>query len=461
VPFVYLPLGEFPRGARFYRYLHQYLQADDLICFSSTADRAVYERLVASSPAQVCVLPFGIDPAPYRQASLLRSITRRENGVAEEDPVFVVHGRFDPEKNVHAATALFGQLARHNRRCRLWLVSPSPADSPSPPGPRPLPAMPCGSYREVLIESLRGADAGLVWWWGGGSRDRLARIVAAADIGLNLTLNRDENFGFSTVEAMAAGLPVIGTDWGGLKDTIEDAVTGYRIPTVITSAGVAIDHYAAMRRAIHLIDDATARRRMGTAAVARVHERYLIEHCTDALLHQVRSLVGRTAVSRPHRWTPLGERLVQRYSTQAGAGPGPLPARMQPPEGPEDTAIVRQILRPYGTCDQDNEPDPRAVFMLASVLLRTNLARVTSGDPIYPVTLDLEHPAEAALYAVLEARGYVTYEHLITLAQAGPGEAAAALGRLLAAGVVVQSRDGAEMRLNTGDEDYVGSWNSR
>jgi hypothetical protein len=62
---------------------------------------------------------------------------------------------------------------------------------------------------------------------------------------------------------------------------------------------------------------------------------------------------------------------------------------------------------------------------------------------------------------VLEARGYVTYEHLITLAQAGPGEAAAALGRLLAAGVVVQSRDGAEMRLNTGDEDYVGSWNSR
>lgn len=52
-----------------------------------------------------------------------------------------------------------------------------------------------------------------------------AEMICLADIGINLTTLISENFGYTPVEMQACGLPVIGTDWGGLKDTIVDNVT--------------------------------------------------------------------------------------------------------------------------------------------------------------------------------------------------------------------------------------------
>ena len=36
---------------------------------------------------------------------------------------------------------------------------------------------------------------------------------------------------------MAAGLPVVVTDWDGFRDTVEDGVTGFRIPTLMGGNG--------------------------------------------------------------------------------------------------------------------------------------------------------------------------------------------------------------------------------
>jgi glycosyltransferase involved in cell wall biosynthesis len=55
----------------------------------------------------------------------------------------------------------------------------------------------------------------------------------AADVFTLLSENIQESFGLAPVEALAAGLPVVGTDWDGLKDTILHGVTGFRVPTTI------------------------------------------------------------------------------------------------------------------------------------------------------------------------------------------------------------------------------------
>lgn len=52
-----------------------------------------------------------------------------------------------------------------------------------------------------------------------------------SDINLNLTTNKDENFGLSVVEAMSQGAPVVCTDWGGLKDHIINGYNGYKVHT--------------------------------------------------------------------------------------------------------------------------------------------------------------------------------------------------------------------------------------
>src|ERR1700712_3132636 len=122
IPFIYLPLGEFPRGAWCYRHIYRYLGPQDLICFSSTADQQVYRRLVETSPPRDCVVPFGIDRSEFCRARLDRAATRQALGVAEGDRVLVVHGRIDPEKNIPLVVDLFTELAEHDPRLRLWLV---------------------------------------------------------------------------------------------------------------------------------------------------------------------------------------------------------------------------------------------------------------------------------------------------------------------------------------------------
>ena len=59
---------------------------------------------------------------------------------------------------------------------------------------------------------------------------RKADLLAAADVFASPVDNHQETFGISVVEAMAAGLPVVASDWDGYKDLVEDGTTGFLVP---------------------------------------------------------------------------------------------------------------------------------------------------------------------------------------------------------------------------------------
>ena len=61
---------------------------------------------------------------------------------------------------------------------------------------------------------------------------------AAGDIFISLSDSIQETFGLTPIEAMAAGLPVVVSDWNGYKDTVRDGVDGFRIPTWTPPPGV-------------------------------------------------------------------------------------------------------------------------------------------------------------------------------------------------------------------------------
>jgi hypothetical protein len=56
-----------------------------------------------------------------------------------------------------------------------------------------------------------------------------------------LSDNIQETFGIVPIEAMAAGIPVVVSDWDGYKDTVRHGVDGFRIPTLMPEAGLATD----------------------------------------------------------------------------------------------------------------------------------------------------------------------------------------------------------------------------
>ena len=56
-------------------------------------------------------------------------------------------------------------------------------------------------------------------------------VRSASDVFLSLVDSTQETFGLTPIEAMASGLPVVGSDWNGYKDTIEHGKTGFLVPT--------------------------------------------------------------------------------------------------------------------------------------------------------------------------------------------------------------------------------------
>ena len=64
---------------------------------------------------------------------------------------------------------------------------------------------------------------------------------AAADIFCSLSDNIQETFGIVPIEAMAAGLPVVVSDWDGYKDTVRHGIDGFRVPTLMPGPGLGTD----------------------------------------------------------------------------------------------------------------------------------------------------------------------------------------------------------------------------
>lgn len=66
-----------------------------------------------------------------------------------------------------------------------------------------------------------------------GGDPEVGGVWSAADIFCSLSDNIQESFGLTVVEAMAAELPVVATNWDGYRDTVEDGVTGILIDTAM------------------------------------------------------------------------------------------------------------------------------------------------------------------------------------------------------------------------------------
>jgi starch synthase len=133
------------------------------------------------------------------------------------------------------------------------------------------------------------------------SRDDAARMGAwaAGDLFVSFADGIQETFGLTPVEAMAAGLPAVVSDYNGYRDTVRDGLDGFRIATWAPQPGLAGEAYALRHelgvlnypsycwatasttsvdlaqlidRIIALVEQPELRRRMGAAGRQRAHE---------------------------------------------------------------------------------------------------------------------------------------------------------------------------------------------
>jgi glycosyltransferase involved in cell wall biosynthesis len=181
------------------------------------------------------VIPLGIDTARFRQDGSVREEERQRLGIGPDDIAVLYVGRLNFPAKAHPLPMYLAlQRAAERTGKPIHLIQagwfPHPAiEKAFTDGARRY----CPSVR-VLIEDGRKPEV----------RDR---IWAAADIFTSLADNVQETFGLTPVEAMAAGLPGVITDWNGYRETLRHGVDGFRVPTLLPppNAGPDIaDHYA-------------------------------------------------------------------------------------------------------------------------------------------------------------------------------------------------------------------------
>jgi hypothetical protein len=79
----------------------------------------------------------------------------------------------------------------------------------------------------IPLHILNGNDVGVV-----------DEMWAAADIFMSLVDNIQETFGMTIIESMAAGLPIVASDWDGYRATIQHGKQGFLVPTLLGPVGL-------------------------------------------------------------------------------------------------------------------------------------------------------------------------------------------------------------------------------
>jgi glycosyltransferase involved in cell wall biosynthesis len=249
------------------------------------AERLGVKRTRAMRP-QLPIIPLGVEAGAFDpgtdKAAEARRRWRQRLGLAEDTVMVLFFGRlsyYEKANPVPMYLALEEAAAQCGARLHLVQAGRFPeAEHETLYRNAAATFMPA-----VPMTLVDGADADVDALW------------HAADVFVSLSDNVQETFGITVIEAMAAGLPVVVSDWDGYMDTVADNEVGMRIPTLWPPAGegvmlgvehflvqnyhaaigrlsqiTAVDVAAAAAALARLADDPGLRRRMGAAGRQRV-----------------------------------------------------------------------------------------------------------------------------------------------------------------------------------------------
>ena len=271
---------------------------------SSWAERTAYEAATAViavsagmrddilrsypsvDPARVHVVHNGIDLDGWRRPAGDEALARadavvRGLGIDPDRPSVVFVGRITRQKGLpyflRAAERLPDDV-------QLVLCAGAP-DTPQ-----------IAAEVAGLVERLRERRSGVVWVEQMLPRDELVAVLSHGTVFACPSVY--EPLGIVNLEAMAVGLPVVGTATGGIPEVVDDGVTGRLVPieqlqdgtgTPVDPDAFVADLAAAL---VEVVTDEATARRWGAAARTRVEEHFSWSAIADRTLEVYRGALA-------------------------------------------------------------------------------------------------------------------------------------------------------------------------
>jgi starch synthase len=178
------------------------------------------------------VIPLGIHTQDFVFSDLQKSTARQAIGADSNTLVVLFMGRLSFHAKAHPL-AMYQALQKASQSAKLQgkkvvLVECGwHANEFIDKAYQEAAKLACPDVRVITLDGRKASDRETAW--------------ASADVFCSLSDNIQETFGIVPIEAMAAGLPVVVSDWDGYKDTVRNEVDGFRIPTTMPATGMAAD----------------------------------------------------------------------------------------------------------------------------------------------------------------------------------------------------------------------------
>jgi glycosyltransferase involved in cell wall biosynthesis len=248
------------------------------------------------------VIPLGVDAAALAAQGTARTHWRGKLGLGARDVAVLHHGRLSFHAKAHPLPMFLG-LAR--------------AAAAAPKGVR-VHLVLSGWFaddvqRNAFLAQAKALAPHLIVHHVDGRQPQVrSGIWSAMDAFTLLSDNVQETFGLAPVEAMAAGLPVVATDWDGLRETVEHGVTGFCMPTLM--AGPMTDLAAAHAGGQDSYDSYIAGVAQFTAVDVAATEAAFAALIADPARRRAMGEAGRKRVLRLFDWAPVMRQYLELWA---------------------------------------------------------------------------------------------------------------------------------------------------
>jgi N-acetyl-alpha-D-glucosaminyl L-malate synthase BshA len=192
---------------------------------------------------------------------------KEEYGISPHEKVVIHVSNFRPVKRVPDVIQTFKKI-RDTLPSKLLLIGDGPELTVA-----------CKKVKELGI----GEDVLFL-----GKQDNVSELFSISD--LKLLLSEKESFGLVLLEAMACGVPTIGTRVGGIPEVIEDGVTGY-----LCEIG---DTNAAADKALDLLTNSDLLKQMSENAINHVYDKFHSEKIVEQYISIYKRLLSPTISNR-------------------------------------------------------------------------------------------------------------------------------------------------------------------
>jgi len=209
------------------------------------------QQQCGTDPARIKVLYNGVDPALYQRSSAVK--VREKLGLPPDRPVVGLVARLDHRAKGHLELLRAMELLKDRHTFHALMVGG-------------------GRRQEEMRQLAASLGLGEVVHFLGNRRD-VPDLLAAMD--MFVLPSHSEGVSLAVLEAMAAGLPVIVSEVGGLPEIVQHEETGLLIPPK--------DPEALALSLARLLENPELAKRLGQKARERVQEKYSLERLAQVV----------------------------------------------------------------------------------------------------------------------------------------------------------------------------------